>query len=692
MTVEQSGAEFTPAYGEAAEALLERIQPYVASAVTGFTNAFYASLDRSGPLAEIIARLRPDEFDAMKAREAEYVMAMLSPSSSMLEHRTQALRCGRIHALVGVDIHWLVESSAHYQQHLAQLVIDAMPLSADREATLRVVDLRILFDLREQSMGYRSVSRDVATVQSTIDRAIASTANLSDLVHAVLEALGTLPGEVSGFFARADEHGIVQIEASFGHADRYHEAMEAGVIPKISIDAALPQGQGPTGRSWRTGAVTVSDAWLLEPDRAPWRSMGESLGFRAAASVPLIDETGHTIASIALYSSYPGFFSTNRVNKLLGHLRDVLSHACAARLGAPVIPLTERLHYRHLLEHNRVAVHYQPIVDLRTGALDRVEALARLVDKAGTIVPPHEFLYALGDSELFALFSRVLRQACVDWRAFTEQGLLTRIAINIPAQALGDMRYLDALFSQLSEHGLPAKNIVLEVLETQGDASDAARHEGFIAQLRQSGMEIEQDDLGSGHSSLVRMDRYPFDAVKIDQELVRGSLRNPQRALEFVLYLTRLAHALQTPVTVEGLENTGIIEAAAILGADRGQGYGISRPMPAHEVAAWARDYRYPVDPQTPHTALGAMAAYLMWDLQLAEITRWPNLVQEFAEANSIVEHFVAANRLEGSSLDDLLRRSRVVAREGAQSKTYQQMRAQIIHSLRSYWLDQENG
>ncbi len=108
------------------------------------------------------------------------------------------------------------------------------------------------------------------------------------------------------------------------------------------------------------------------------------------------------------------------------------------------------------------------------------------------------------------------------------------------------------------------------------------------------------------------MDRYPFDAVKIDQELVRGALRNPQRALEFILYLTRLAHALQTPVTVEGLENLAIIEAAAVLGADRGQGFGISPPLPARDVPEWhAATTDYAVDVRKPHpAALGAMAAY----------------------------------------------------------------------------------
>lgn len=157
-----------------------------------------------------------------------------------------------------------------------------------------------------------------------------------------------------------------------------------------------------------------------------------------------------------------------------------------------------------------------------------------------------------------------------------------------------------------------AARLALEVLETRGTLHDAPRHRDTIARLRDAGVTIEQDDLGAGHSSLVRLDRFPFDAVKVDQELVSGALRNPQRALEFILYLTRLAHALETPVTVEGLEDLDILEAAAILGADCGQGYAIAHPMERSELRAWHAAYVYPIDPNAPRTELGASAERLI--------------------------------------------------------------------------------
>jgi len=201
------------------------------------------------------------------------------------------------------------------------------------------------------------------------------------------------------------------------------------------------------------------------------------------------------------------------------------------------------------------------------------------------------------------------------------------------------------------------------------------------------GIQIVQDDLGSGHSSLLRMDRYAFDVVKIDQGLVRSALRKPQRALEFILYLTRLAHAFKTPVTVEGLENLGMIEAAAILGADFGQGYGIAKPMPASDIITWHQGYVYSVNPKAPRTALGAMAGYMLWDLQLASTAHWSKPLEELMIENPILDQYIANNSLQGSSLDQILRDRQISNLAEPPVNLYQDSRTKVIEVLTEYWL-----
>ncbi|MDE2481407.1 MAG: EAL domain-containing protein, partial [bacterium] len=410
--------------------------------------------------------------------------------------------------------------------------------------------------------------------------------------------------------------------------------------------------------------------------------------YRAAAGVPLVDASGRTVALIMLYSAFPGFFATNRVGKFLGYLQQVLGRDVAMRIHAPVIPLQQRASYRALLREGRVAVLYQPVVDFRDGSPSKVEALARLLDENDELIAADAFIPALGEEDLFELTEVVLARAAHDCRALERDGIRTCVAVNIPAHALGETRYRDAVMRTLHEHGLPPDRLVLEVLETPLDNIEMTVHDTIAAELRAAGVTIVQDDLGSAHSSLVRMDSYPFDGVKIDQTLVRGARSKPQRALEFVLYLTRLAHALNIHVTVEGLEDAALVEAAAILGADRGQGYGIAMPMHVSELPAWFATYRYEVDVQSPRTALGALAGFLLWDLQLGELARWPNLAEQFVGADSLLERYARREAREDATLEQLVERARADARLGAQHDGYRATRSEIVRTLRAHVLD----
>ncbi|MBW4047226.1 MAG: GAF domain-containing protein [Proteobacteria bacterium] len=152
----------------------------------------------------------------------------------------------------------------------------------------------------------RRVEVETALALSPIDQHVLGAANLADLIRGVMAAIGGLDSDVRGMFARADATGQLQIEASFGvAADRYHQAMEAGMIPKISIDPEASAGQGPGRRAWRSGQIVATDAWALEPGPVLWRSIGSPLGFRSSAAVPLLDASGRSIA-LLVWSPTPG--------------------------------------------------------------------------------------------------------------------------------------------------------------------------------------------------------------------------------------------------------------------------------------------------------------------------------------------------------------------------------------------------
>jgi len=560
------------AYGAPASALLRPIQADLATLVQELTGKFYGLIPDQARAAEILRRLRPHELDHLRQQLARYLIMLLSDGLSQEAHRDAALKAGRVHALAGIESRWLVDAYAYYQEEIHKLLREQVPDSDSREVLLRVIAQRFQQDVEAQASSQEQIADEVATAASRISQEMMSTGNLTDLIRSALEIIGTLPGGVSVFFARVDDTGVLQIEQSYGDAARkYHAAMESGNAPKISVDPENPSGRGPGGRAWRCGEIVVSDAWLIESDKAPWLEAGKALGFRSSAAVPILDESGQSIAMLSLYNGWPGYFSNKSVRGFLGHAQQVLSYGIQQRMRAPVIPMREQSVYRELLAAQRIVMHYQPVISLRDGSLVKIEGLSRLCDRDNRMVPPHRFLPTLGQDELRKLFQLGLEHICRDLRTLHAQGMDTKIAINLPAKGLDDPAYQQIFFDVLGKCEFSADHFQLEILETQDMVEKTAHRQAFIQRLKAAGVGISQDDLGSGHSSLLRLDTLPFDEVKIDQGLVRSSLHDPKRALDFILHLTRLAHAFSVPVTVEGLENEGVIEAAATWGRISGR-------------------------------------------------------------------------------------------------------------------------
>ena len=669
-------------YGAAVESSLLSVQQAVAWSAQRFTERFYESLGRTSEGAQVLQALLPAEFERLKTRQVEHLHRLFSPSLSLAEHQAAAQRAGRAHALVGVDLTLLIEAYGAYQQEVQEEILALVP-AASRETITRVIQRRIFVDLQAQATSYRRIDLELALAVSQIDELIQGTGNFSDLVRGVMGVIGGLDSDVSAFFARCDGQGDLQIEASQGAAGhRYHEAIMSGLVPRISIDPAREEGQGPGGRAWRNAQVIISEAWAIESRNRPWQALGAELGFRSSAAVPLLDDSGQSIALLSLYSAWPRYFSTLRMGNFLNHVQKALSHAVQRLNTTPVVPLPRRQVYRRWIADGRVRFLYQPIVDLRSGELVKVEALARLLDDDGRLVSPDRFLPACGSEELFTLLQQGLDRACADAARLLDQGLRVAVALNFPAEGIGDPRCERAILQALERCRPRGTCLELEVLESPEGPGNDERRNAFLQRLRDAGVRLAEDDLGSGHSSLLRLDQYAFDDVKMDQGLVRGATQRPQRALEFMFYLTRLVQAFGMRLTVEGLVLRGLIESAAILGADQGQGYGIARPMPIEQIEPWYRGFRFDIDPLRPRTALGALATYLLWDMQLgsAEVDGRGGL----DHARETVHGFLADRGLQESELARLLDEH---FQAGATARP--RIRHHVIEGFTAIWCDE---
>ncbi len=645
----------TDAYGANAGAVLRAVAPYLDAVTKQFVVEFYDDLAaRPGP-STLLAHLTPEEYARLQERQAAHLRRMFDPALAEEMHRASARAVGRIHSLTGVEPGWIVDAYEHYRH----LILDLSRLTQrDFRAFREVLDQRLSIELHEQLDAARELHEKQHAALQRIDQLIASSTTFIDLASGVLESIVALDGISTGAISRPDPLGNLQYEVTAGEkARRYLDMLAAGKAPPISIHADRPTGKGPSGRAWRSGAVEHTLAMALDPAMAVWQEMLAEFQLRSAATIPVLDNDDRPQLLIQLWSDLTGHFITPLRQTLIEHLQRALGHAFARlaqrdQQSLVVVPQGSRLEWRELLQHDGLEMHFQPIVDLANGRLHKVEALARLRNARGEIVPPSQFLPAFGEWELQRLFAQGLDRGVEALRTWESQGVVTAISINLPPQGIKDPRYLDILRETLARTNADPTRITLELLET-GTVDHVGAPTTITDALRTMGVCLAEDDLGSGYSSLLRMDRITFDEMKIDQGLVSNSSQTPRKALGFIHYLTRLSHDFGIPVTVEGLENAGLVEAAVILSANMGQGYAIAPPMKATELADWAKRFTLSVDRTQPKTALGAFATNMLWHLQLLSLSPWRELLDNFLSMPSSLAHYITRQGLQGTPLHE---------------------------------------
>ncbi len=676
------------AYGERATAMLVSIGMAVRSAVPEVVRDFYATLfAQAGPRA-VLDRLTDVELAHLRERQSAHLLHMVSPGLTASDHRALAIRVGRIHAMLGVDIAWLADAYVGYQHTLRALINQRVPDQADASAVLDVLARRLQIELEGQAEGYRALEADLTAHFERILGDVQTSTNLQDLCGAVIRGLASIDGMTGACVGRIDIDGNLAVEMAAGErVTDYLAAIEDGILPPIRLapPATQPTVPGPASIAWQTGEIEVDDAFLKNPVLAPWHSSASRLGLRSALALPLVDEVGNSFMILYVFSQWQGFFGMTARQTFWRQLREGMTQAANNFAQGVVIPQHERKRMSGYVRAGRVRMLYQPVIDLRSRALVAVEALARLIDEQHALVSPAVFLPALGQDDLLHLFEHGLRQVCETQKAWHRQHLDLTVAVNLPPQGIVDARYHRLLFGTLESSGTDTERIQLEVLETPEHGSKTLR-DAFFSTARSLGITIVQDDLGAGHSSLLRMSSMPFDGIKLDQALLRQLLFGDVRALGFIYHITRLAHGLGLSVTAEGLELPGMIEAAAILGVDKGQGFAIGRPLPADAIPHWQRTYPGWSQDAVPGTALGALAAQLLWDEQLEGLCHWPGLIRAFAASTCAVRRYADTHARQDTALHEILRRNRNCAIQGASDAGYRGAREELIHHLSQRW------
>ena len=244
------------------------------------------------------------------------------------------------------------------------------------------------------------------------------------------------------------------------------------------------------------------------------------------------------------------------------------------------------------LDQEQFVLHYQPKVNMKTGAVIGLEALIRWQHPGKGILFPNDFLPAIKDHALSVkLGDWVLQEAVRQLAAWAEEGLEISVSVNVDAMHLQQHGFVTRLKVILSRYPqLSAKQLDIEMLESSA-LNDMEKVIGIMRDCAELGVGFSLDDFGTGYSSLTYLKRLPAELMKIDQSFVIGMV---QYSDDFVIVegVVSLARAFGRNVLAEGVETVAHGELLLALGCHMGQGYGIAKAMPASEVFQWIKTWR----------------------------------------------------------------------------------------------------
>lgn len=231
---------------------------------------------------------------------------------------------------------------------------------------------------------------------------------------------------------------------------------------------------------------------------------------------------------------------------------------------------------------------YQPIYSGDGVTIDGVEALARWEHPEAGPVQPQVFIGLARRMGLVGeLTGAMLRRVAADMADWAAQGVSVRVNVNVTAEDLAAGNLHDLIAEVFGSAGIPFTKLCVEMTE-ESVTVDAEATIKTLMLLRGMGCATAIDDFGTGQSSLARLTEFPFSELKIDRSLVDG-VRSAPRRLELLSTLVPMGHRLGMTVTAEGVEHPGDVLALGSVGVDRLQGFGLSVPVEADEVARLIR-------------------------------------------------------------------------------------------------------
>jgi len=231
------------------------------------------------------------------------------------------------------------------------------------------------------------------------------------------------------------------------------------------------------------------------------------------------------------------------------------------------------------IDDAQLVVYYQPLINLHTGQVDRVEALVRWDHPLRGLIQPSRFIDVAEVSGIIRPLTKfVMRRAINDVSDFRRAGHDIGLALNISVRNLYEPSFVNAVTESLAAAHLPGETVTLEITETQVMDDPILAHD-VLGRLAAIGVSGSVDDFGTGHSSLSNLQSLPVGEVKIDKSFVLGMAAGDPASATIVKSIIALGHNLGLDVAAEGIESGEILDRIKALGCDRAQGFHLAHPM-----------------------------------------------------------------------------------------------------------------
>jgi len=247
---------------------------------------------------------------------------------------------------------------------------------------------------------------------------------------------------------------------------------------------------------------------------------------------------------------------------------------------------------RAALKQKDLSLAYQPVMNLKTGAISSLETLVRWHrSQRGTVLPEEFIDIAERSGLIIPLGELVLDEVCCQlsrWRTPENPATGLPVSLNISPRQLTETDFVGAILTRLAEWRVPPSRLILELTET-ALIRDPRRSKQVMEELRNMGIRLCLDDFGTGWSSLRHLTTYPVQELKIDHSFISRIARD-NTEFEIVRSITALAHTLGLTVTGEGVEYSEQLGLLKELGCDSAQGYYVGRPMKPEELLDYLED------------------------------------------------------------------------------------------------------